>query len=130
MLKRVIDFYNKLFHTPNNLLNSETFHDELNYECDKLSFMFILASFAWLTYIPLDLRLHNYPILAVSLRLGLTLFSIFLVSLKVTKFFKPRPGVLLMALVVYLHLATSIITATADARVIHPYGKRYARTIL
>jgi len=122
MLKKILDFYNRLFQAPDNLFKCDTFYGELNYECSKLSFMFFLSAIAWLTYIPLDAKLHvHYPIMILTLRLGLTLLSLSCIALTFTKFFKERPLILLMALVAYLNIVTAIITATADVSVITPY---------
>ncbi len=117
-----MDFYDRLFQAPDNTFNSETFYGELNYECSKLTFMFFLSSVAWLTYIPLDIKLHAPHLsMVLSLRFGLTLFSVLCLALTFTKFFRERPIVLLMALVAYLNFGTAIITATADQSVISPY---------
>ncbi|MDR2694256.1 MAG: response regulator [Chitinispirillales bacterium] len=122
MLRKLSDFYDRLFQAPDNMFNCETFYGELNYECSKLSFMFFLSSVAWLTYIPLDIKLHApYLTMVLSLRLGLTLLSVLCVALTFTKFFRARPIILLMALVAYLNFGTAIVTATADKSVVTPY---------
>jgi signal transduction histidine kinase/HPt (histidine-containing phosphotransfer) domain-containing protein/ActR/RegA family two-component response regulator len=121
MLEKVSAFYNRLFDAPDELFDRETFHGELNYECKNLTSMFFISLFAWFAYIPLDLRLHAYPNLALCLRLGLTVFSVLLLILRAAKPFKARPKILLMALVAYLHIATVIITATTGTRNISTY---------
>jgi len=122
MLKKLLDFYDRLFLAPDNLFKNETFYGELNYECSKLSFMFFLSAIAWLSYIPLDAKLHvHYPAMVLTLRLGLTLLSVSSIALTFTKFFRERPIILLMTLVAYLNFVTAIITATADESVITPY---------
>jgi len=122
MLKKISDLYNRLFQAPDDLFNNNTFYGELNYECSKLPFMFFLSSVAWLTYIPLDNKLHGHCIeLVLALRLGLTALSALSIALTFTKFFRARPIILLMALVAYLNFGTAIITATADSGVVSPY---------
>ena len=122
MLKKISDLYNRLFLAPDDLFNNNTFYGELNYECSKLPFMFFLSSVAWLTYIPLDYKLHVHCLtLVLALRLGLTALSAASIALTFTKFFRARPIILLMALVAYLNFGTAIITATADRDVVTPY---------
>ncbi|MDR2592555.1 MAG: response regulator [Chitinispirillales bacterium] len=122
MLRKLLDLYDRLFQAPDHLFKTDTFYGELNYECSKLTFMFFLSSVAWLTYIPLDIKLHaQYLTMVLSLRFGLTLLSVLCVALTFTKFFRERPIILLMALVAYLNFGTAIITATADESVISPY---------
>jgi signal transduction histidine kinase/ActR/RegA family two-component response regulator/HPt (histidine-containing phosphotransfer) domain-containing protein len=122
MLRKLLDIYDRLFQAPDNLFKTDTFYGELNYECSKLTFMFFLSSVAWLTYVPLDIKLHvPHLAMVLSLRFGLTLLSVLCVALTFTKFFRERPIILLMALVAYLNFGTAIITATADESVISPY---------
>jgi signal transduction histidine kinase/FixJ family two-component response regulator/HPt (histidine-containing phosphotransfer) domain-containing protein len=121
MLEKITDFYNRHFDAPDELFDRSTFQGELNYECKNLTSMFYLSFFAWFAYIPLDLRLHTYPNLALCLRLGLTVFSVLLIALSVAKPFKARPKILLMALVAYLHIATVVITATTGVQNISTY---------
>jgi len=122
MLKKISDLYNRLFQAPDNLFDNETFYGELNYECSKLPFMFFLSAVAWLTYIPLDNKLHVHCLsLVLALRLGLTALSLLCIALTFTKFFRARPIILLMALVAYLNFGTAIVTATADSSVVSPY---------
>jgi len=122
MLKKISEIYNRLFQSPDNLFNNDTFYGELNYECSKLPFMFFLSAVAWLTYIPLDNKLHVPCLsLVLGLRYGLTALSVLSIALTFTKFFRARPIILLMALVAYLNLGTAIVTATADEKFVSPY---------
>jgi signal transduction histidine kinase/DNA-binding response OmpR family regulator len=89
-----------------------TFKGELNYEAGKLFFVMLISMVAWLPYIRNDVLLHQFPKLAVSIRIGLTLLSIVLILLKFTKRFRNYPEIMMMTMIGYLNIGTAIITAT------------------
>jgi signal transduction histidine kinase len=90
-----------------------TFEGELNYESGKLFFTMLLSLVAWLPYISSDIKLHQFPAFAVSIRIGLSLLSACLITLKFTKRFRCCPDIMMKCMVGYLFFGTSIITATA-----------------
>jgi signal transduction histidine kinase/FixJ family two-component response regulator len=92
----------------------ETFRGDLNYEAGKLCFAVAIAMVVWLPYIPNDLKLHQFPLFAVCVRLGLTLVSAFLIALKfATKRFRNRPDLMMLIMLGYVYFGASIIAATA-----------------
>ncbi len=95
----------------------DTFEGELNCEAGKLFFITVITIVAWLPYIPNDLKLHQFPMFAVSIRIGLSLLSICLIALKFTPKFRNRPNIMLAMLIGYLFIGTSLITATAGKSV-------------
>ncbi|MDR0516236.1 MAG: response regulator [Fibromonadaceae bacterium] len=89
------------------------FEDELNYEAGRLFFTMLISMIAWLPYIQNDIVLHQFPMLAVSVRIGLTLLSVILIALKFTRRFRNRPDIMLMMMIGYLNIGTALITGTA-----------------
>jgi len=91
-----------------------TFKGELNYEAGKLFFaVFLITMLIWPPYIPSDLKLHQFPMLVIPIRIGLSLLSICLVALKFTKRFRYRPDVMVTIIIGYVFFGTSLLTATA-----------------
>ncbi len=91
----------------------ETLEGELNYEASSLFFVVLICMFAWLPYIQNDLILHPYPVFVVSIRIGLSVLSFFLMILKLTKRFMYRPDILMKILIHYLYIGSTLITATS-----------------
>ncbi|MDR1812865.1 MAG: response regulator [Candidatus Fibromonas sp.] len=91
-----------------------TFEGELNYEAGKMLFAILLiTTFAWLSYIPNDLKLHQYPVFVISIRIGLSLLSICLIALKFTNRFRYCPAIMVSTVMGYVFFGTSLLTATA-----------------
>jgi signal transduction histidine kinase/CheY-like chemotaxis protein/HPt (histidine-containing phosphotransfer) domain-containing protein len=93
----------------------DTFKGELNYEAGSLFFVVLICLFAWLPYIQNDIILHPFPVFVVSIRIGLSLLSFFLMALKLTNRFKHRPDIMMKILISYLYLGSTLITATSGA---------------
>jgi signal transduction histidine kinase/CheY-like chemotaxis protein len=90
-----------------------TYKGECNYEASKYFFMAFVSLVAWLHYIPADLELHPFPKMTIAIRIGLTLVSVLIIVLKLTKRFRIYPAELLLVMVGYLGLGTALVTATA-----------------
>jgi signal transduction histidine kinase/HPt (histidine-containing phosphotransfer) domain-containing protein/ActR/RegA family two-component response regulator len=90
-----------------------TFMGQLNYEAGKVFFILFVTTLIWLFYIPRDIAEHQYPALAVGLRIGLSTISVAMILLRLTKRFKYRPNILIMGMVAYIYLAVAIFTGTA-----------------
>jgi len=112
-IEKLIHKYKIRFEASGNGTHLETFKDYLNFECGKLFFVVFLTLVIMLVYVPNDIAVHKFPILAVSIHLGYTLLSIILISMRFTRSFRDRPDVLMMVLVMYLYIATSILAATS-----------------
>ena len=93
----------------------DTFKGELNYEAGSLFFVMLICFIAWLPYIYNDIRLHQFPLFAVFLRVGLSLISVCLIILKLTNRFRNRPDIMMKILIHYLYIGTALISATAGA---------------
>ena len=113
LITKFIEKYRAIFESYGEESSRDTFKGELNYESSKLSYLFFMAIVVWLPYIHLDLRLHQFPVFAVTLRLSFSLISIILMFFKFTKRFKNSPGFLLMLLVTALYIITALVTASA-----------------
>jgi len=115
IFKKCKEKYRTIFEAYGDNSTRNTFKGELNYEAGKLFFTMLIAMVAWLPYIHNDIILHQFPTLAVSLRLGLTSLSAILVVLKFTKRFRNRPDIMMTLMIGYLNFATALITATSGA---------------
>jgi signal transduction histidine kinase/CheY-like chemotaxis protein len=122
MFDAIQNFFNKckekykiIFEAYGDNSTRNTFKGELNYEAGKLFFAIPIAMVVWLPYIHNDIILHQFPTLAVSLRLGLTSLSAILIALKFTKRFGNRPDIMMTLMIGYLNFATALITATSGA---------------
>jgi len=116
MFKKIRDVFEKykaLMIAHGDESSRNTFKGELNYEAGALFFVMIICSVAWLPYIQNDLALHPFPTFVVSLRIGLSVLSICLMALKLTKRFNSRPDILLLVIIGYLFIGTALITATS-----------------
>jgi signal transduction histidine kinase/CheY-like chemotaxis protein len=105
--------YRSIFEAYGSDSARNTFKGENNYEAGQLFFTMFISLVAWLPYIPKDMMLHQFPELAVSVRIGLTLLSVIFICLKTTKRFRNYPAVMMMLLIGYLDIGTAIITGTA-----------------
>nr|AGS53254.1 hypothetical protein [uncultured bacterium contig00001] len=101
----------------------DTYRGELNYNASRIFFIMPLTMLAMLPYIPIDLELHPYRWLAVSLRCGLTLTGATLTLLKFTKRFKDDPLTLWKCMVGYLFLAKVLVAATAGVEAAEYIGE-------
>jgi len=90
-----------------------TFEGENNYEAGKFFFTILLSMVVHIPYIPNDLKLHQFPVFTVYMRLGLSLLSICLIALKFTNRFRYRPDIMMATMLTYLCLETTVVTATA-----------------
>jgi len=116
MFKKIRDIFRKykaLMVAHGDESSRNTFEGELNYEAGALFFVMVLCLFAWLPYIQNDIILHPFPVFVVSLRIGLSVLSLCLMALKLTKRFNNRPDILLLTVIGYLFIGTALITATS-----------------
>ncbi|MDR1812144.1 MAG: response regulator [Candidatus Fibromonas sp.] len=112
-MKKLTEFYEKYFEDYGGEVTRDTFKGELNYEASKLFYLLFLTSVVWLPYIPFDLKLHQFPVLAISIRIAFSVISITLILLRFTDYFRRRPGISITVLVSSLYILTAIITATS-----------------
>jgi len=113
MLESLKAKYKDIFEAYGEMSSRDTFKGELNYESGKLFFAILITMVIWLPYIPSDIRMHQYPEFAVSIRLGISLLSVFCLMLKFTKRFRNRPGLLISIIIGAIFIGTSLLTATA-----------------
>jgi len=111
--KKCKEIYRTIFEAYGDESTRNTFYGELNYESGKLFFTMLISMVAWLSYIQNDIILHQFPTLAVVLRLGLTSISLILIVLKFTKRFRNCPGIMMTIMIGYLNFATALVTATS-----------------
>ena len=113
MWKKISDIYEHIFEVSDSASARKSFKGELNYESGKIYIMVFFTMVVWLPYIPSDLQLHQYPVMAVLIRIIFSALSLLMICLRFTKYLKYRPDIQLMILAAYLFIATSVITATS-----------------
>jgi len=112
-MKKLFRKYRNIFEAYKDASIHNTFKGQLNYEAGKLFFVMLISMVIWLPYIPNDIILHQFPTLAIFIRLGLTLLSMILIALKFTERFRNRPDILLTIMTSYLNFSTAIVTAAS-----------------
>jgi len=117
IINAAAEYYKKHFEAYGGDETRNTFDGELNYQSGKVFYMVFIALVALLPFIPTYLKMHPYPVLSSLLFFSMTPYSIILISLRYTKRFRNSPGVILMALAVYLSLIYGIAAGTSDPRV-------------
>jgi len=112
-IKNIFERYKALMVAHGDESSRNTFEGELNYESGALFFVVLICAVAWLPYIQHDIKLHPYPEFVVPIRIGLSVLSVCIMLLKLTKRFNRRPGTLLLIVIGYVYIGTALITATA-----------------
>jgi len=116
----LISKYKSRFQAYGHDSSRDTFYGDLNYLSGKIFYIVFITLFMMLIYIPGDIKIHPFPVLAISIHLGYTLLSAILIALRFTKRFKNQPCVLMMVLTAYFFLGTTVITASSGSS-IHTY---------
>ena len=110
---KIFDRYKARFMAYGDESVRDSFKGELIYESGRFYIVVFIMLFAWIPYIPTDLVIHQYPGLAVAIRIGLTLTGICAILLRFTNSFKYRPDTLLKIAIGYLFFFTAIVTGTS-----------------
>ena len=113
IINAAVEYYKKRFEAYGGDETRDTFYGELNYQSGKVFYMVFIALVALLPFIPTYLKMHPYPVLSSLLFFSMTPYCLVLISLRYTKRFRNSPGVILMALAVYLSLIYGIAAGTA-----------------
>ena len=109
----VINKFKALFEAYGEGSPRETFKDELNYEADRIFYVFFVAVFTWLPYRRYDFALHQFPVFAFTFRSLFSVISAALIIMKLTRRFKKRPDILFIAMVASMYFLTAIVSASA-----------------
>jgi signal transduction histidine kinase/CheY-like chemotaxis protein len=112
LIQKIAQKYKTFFGIRGEDKVGETFNDELRYESGKLFITVFIGLIVWLPYIPADLQIHQFPIFALSCRLGVSFLSLCLILLRFTKK-NINPNTLLRVFVGYFYIVTAVITGTA-----------------
>lgn len=108
-----------------------TFGQELNYQCGRiLFFASLLTMVAWLPYIPLDRQLHPEEPLIPVIRIGMSVISLIIFVLYVSRRFPERNLLFLNILGTYLAISCGLITALAKADPVYLGGNLFILTML
>lgn len=108
-----------------------TFTKELNYQCGRvLFFASLITSVAWLPYLSIDSELHPEEPLLPLLRIGLSLVSVTIFILYMTRRF-PESNLLFLNIIgAYLAIACGLITALTKADPVYIGGNVFVLTLL
>ena len=108
-----------------------TFKQELNYQCGRiLFFASLITSVAWLPYIALDSQLHPEEPLLPALRIGLSVVSIIIFILYMTRRFPEDNLLFLNILGAYLAVSCGLIAALSKADPVYVGGYVFVLIIL
>lgn len=121
-IKKIFSSFGTWFEPPVSDAERETFEGELKYECSKLFYVALVTLFVWLPYISIDISIHQHPVFAAAVRLGLTLLSIVICILRFTKRFRNQHVIMLKMIMAYLYIGAGILAATAGEAAISYTG--------
>lgn len=108
-----------------------TFSKELNYQCGRILFFgSLLTTVAWLPYISLDSQLHPEEPLLPLLRIGLSLVSLTIFFLYMSRRFPDCNLLFLNIIGAYLAISCGLITALTKADPVYVGGNVFVLTIL
>lgn len=108
-----------------------TFPKELNYQCGRiLFFALLLTMFAWIPYIYFDVQLHPEEPLIPFIRIGLSVISLILFVLHMSRRF-PECNLLFLNIIgAYLAISCGVITALTKADPVYMGGNIFILTLL
>jgi class 3 adenylate cyclase len=108
-----------------------TFSKELNYQCGRiLFFASLITTVAWLPYIYLDVRLHPEEPLLPLIRMGLSVVSLTIFALHISRRF-PECNLLFLNIIgAYLAITSGLITALTKADPVYMGGNLFILTML
>jgi class 3 adenylate cyclase len=108
-----------------------TFSKELNHQCGRILFFgSLITTVAWLPYIPLDGQLHPEEPLLPLLRIGLSIISLTIFILYMSRRFPDCNLLFLNIIGVYLAISCGLITALSKADPVYIGGNIFVLTIL
>ncbi|MEE9911251.1 MAG: adenylate/guanylate cyclase domain-containing protein [Deltaproteobacteria bacterium] len=108
-----------------------TFSSELNYQCGRiLFFASLITVVAWLPYIPLDRELHPGEPLLPFIRIGLSVVSLVIFILYLTRRFPECNLMFLNIIGAYLAISCGLITALTKADPVYLGGNLFILTLL
>ena len=114
-MRKLIKKYKALFELQDKDGLRDTFEGELRHECGKIYYIVFVMMVIWISNILGDLNMHPIPALVFFIRFIFMLSGIIAFLLRLTKYFYPRPDLLLQILSACLHMGSAVIVATAGA---------------
>lgn len=125
-MQKIKDFImNKIFHyEADDNTSASSYKEALSRQCYHfIFFVQFIFLFAWLPYIPIDIKIHPDEPLILALRLGLTFIGLISIILFYTKIISRKNGTLfLFILGLYLVSATAAITALSKGDEVYTAG--------
>jgi len=108
-----------------------TFSKELNYQCGRiLLFASLITTVAWLPYLQLDRLLHPEEPLLPFIRMGLSVVSLTILILFISRRFPERNLLFLIIIGAYLAISCALITALTKADPVYMGGNIFILTLL
>ena len=108
-----------------------TFARELNDQCGRiLLFASLITTVAWLPYIPLDNQLHPEEPILPLIRIGLSVISLIIFALHISRRFPEYNLLFLNVIGTYLAVSSGTITALTQADPVYLGGHIFIMTLL
>lgn len=112
-------------------LQQQTFAEELNERCGRiLFFVCLITMVAWLSYIPLDCHLHPEQPFLPYIRIGLSLISLIVLILYLTRRFPESHMLFLVVIGAYLAISCGFLTALTKADPVYMGGYIFILTLM
>ncbi len=111
--------------------SAPTFAKHLNYQCGRiLLFASLITTIAWLPYIPLDNRLHPDEPILILIRVGLSVISLTIFILHISRKYLECNLLFLNIIGAYLAVSSGLITALTKADPVYLGGHVFIMTLL
>ncbi|HNX25554.1 MAG TPA: SpoIIE family protein phosphatase [Spirochaetota bacterium] len=107
-----------------------TFKQELDYQSSKILTFASLITLSWLTYIPIDLRLHPDKPLIIVLRIGFPVIGLLLFFSRFINSLRPRYLLMLTLFGAYMEISTAVLTAVTIGDPAYIGGYLFVLTLL
>ncbi|HOP62438.1 MAG TPA: PP2C family protein-serine/threonine phosphatase [Spirochaetota bacterium] len=108
----------------------ETFDQELDYQCGRMLTFASLITLSWLTYIPIDLKLHPDEPLILVIRVGFPIFGLILYLSRFKSSFKNQNLVFLTIYGAYMAISNAVLTGLTEADPAYIGGFLFILTLL
>ncbi len=120
----------KIWIIDNRTTFPETFTQELDFQCGRILTFASLITFSWLTYIPIDLKLHSDKPLIIAIRIAFPVFGAVLYLLRFTKVLYGKNLLLLTVFAAYMAVSNAVLTGLTAGDPAYIGGYLFILTLL
>ncbi len=108
----------------------ESFRKELDYQSGRLLTFASLITLTWLTYIPIDIKLHPDKPIIIALRIGFPIVGTILFATRFIPFLRTRHNLMLTLYGAYMEYSVAVLTAATGGDTAYIGGYLFVMTLL